>query len=54
MNKNDIIQQAQWEIYIEAFEKEVAKEKARILNKKAWFPWRIKLINLNKEYNNGN
>lgn len=45
----DIRLQAEWEIFIEEYEAAVAKEKERILNeRKSWFPWRIKLININK------
>ena len=32
--KDDIIKQAKWEIELEQFEREVEKEKQRILNKK--------------------
>lgn len=43
----DVIKQAQWEIALECFEQEVEKEKARIRAARAWFPWRIKLVNIN-------
>ena len=49
MNIEDIKKQAQWEIDIENFEILVAKEKVRLQEKKVVFPWRIKLINVNKE-----
>ena len=49
MNVNDIKKQAQWELELETFEKLVEKEKKRIREKKIFFPWRLKLINVNKE-----
>ena len=49
MNIEDVKKQAQWEIDIENFEILVAKEKVRLQEKKTVFPWRIKLINVNKE-----
>lgn len=49
MNVKDAIAQAQWEIDLEAFEGVVAKEKKRLLEKKSLFPWRINIINVNKE-----
>lgn len=48
MNVQDVRKQAEWELAIERFEKAVEKEKARIKAKKRWFPWRFRLINLNK------
>lgn len=49
MNVEDIRKQAQWEIDIELFENAVLKEKKRLLEKKSFFPWRIKITNVNKE-----
>ena len=48
MNTKDIKEQALWEIYIEDFELLVAKEKLKLRSKKVWFPWRVKLININE------
>jgi len=49
MNIQDIKIQAQWEIDLGSFEKAVAKEKKRLLEKKSLFPWRISITNVNKE-----
>ena len=49
MDKFDVFQQAVWEVELERFEKAVEEEKKRIRAKKAWFPWRFKIINVNKE-----
>lgn len=48
INWQDVRKQAQWELELEHFERAVAKEKERMRNRKSWFPWRIKLINVNK------
>jgi len=45
----DAIQQAQWEIELEDFEALVVQEKVRLREKKAIFPWRLKLVNLNSK-----
>lgn len=49
INTEDIKKQAKWEIEIETFERLVEIEKRRLLEKKSIFPWRIKLINVDKE-----
>lgn len=49
MNVQDAIEQAQWEINLENFEQLVVKQKKILREKKVAFPWRLKLINLNKE-----
>lgn len=55
MKLSDIKLQAEWELFIEEYEEAVAREKKDILRKrKSWFPWRVKLININKGKNNGN
>ena len=51
MNTEDIKAQALWEIQLEDFELLVRKEKARLREKREWFPWRLKLINLNEVRN---
>ena len=51
MNIKDIKIQAQWEIDLEIFELEVQKMKVKLREKKAWFPWRVKLININGDKN---
>ncbi len=53
MNIQDIKLQAQWEIDLENFEAQVVFEKERLREKKVVFPWRIQLININKEKQNG-
>jgi hypothetical protein len=49
MNLDDIKAQAQWELNLELFEKLIEEEKERLQKKRFWFPWRIKLINLNED-----
>lgn len=49
MSVQDAREQAQWEINLENFEQLVAREKVRLREKKVVFPWRLKLVNLNKE-----
>ena len=49
MNKNDIRKQARWELCFERFEEAVKKEKERLSKKRSLFPWRIKLINVNRK-----
>jgi len=49
MNKNDVEEQAEWELSIERFEQAVEVEKERLRNRKVWFPYRIRLINVNAE-----
>lgn len=53
MNTKDIKEQALWEIEVEQFELEVVKMKKKLQEKRVVFPWRIKLINVNKVKNNG-
>lgn len=52
INMDDVRAQAQWELDILYFDSLVKAEKERIIeerNRKSWFPWRIRLINVNKE-----
>ena len=49
MNVQDAKVQAQWELNLEEFEQEVVRQKVILREKKVIFPWRIKLVNLNKE-----
>jgi hypothetical protein len=51
MNIDDIKKQAQWELDIEQFELEVAKAKKKLQEKKSFFPWRVKIINVNGDKN---
>ena len=48
-NAEDIRKQAQWEIELETFEKLVEIEKKRLREKKSIFPWRFKIVNIDKE-----
>jgi len=48
INRDDVVAQAKWELAIEMFEQAVEREKERLRNKRSWFPWRIKFININE------
>lgn len=48
INIQDVKKQAEWEIYIEQFEELVEKYKVKLKSRKRLFPWRVKLVNLNK------
>lgn len=47
-NQDDVTAQAKWELAIELFEAAVAREKERLRNRRHWFPWRIRIINVNE------
>jgi len=55
INHEDVVKQARWELSIELFEEAVRQEKERMKSraKRSWFPWRIKLLNVN-EVKHGN
>lgn len=47
-NRADVKRQAAWELFIEQFEQAVEAEKEKLRNRKSWFPWRLRLINVNE------
>lgn len=45
---SDVKRQAEWELFIERFEEAVKIEKEKLRNRRHWFPWRIRIINVNE------